>query len=383
MLNIVDKKKCSGCCACVSVCKKNCITIKHDHEGFLYPEVDKSLCTNCGLCEKMCQALNPIVSYNEPKTYACYNNDEQSRATSSSGGIFTLIATEIINRGGVVFGAAFDDEFNVKHISIKDIKDLSQLKGSKYVQSTIGNSYTEAEAYLKNNIPVLFTGTPCQIDGLLHYLNKDYENLYTQDIICHGVPSPKIWQKYIKFREDKAGSKAENIFMRNKKYGWQTYSILFEFTNGTIYDKIFSEDLFMQGFLSNLYLRPSCYDCKSKTLNRNSDITLADFWGIESMHPDMFDNKGTSLVFVNTKKGHTLFDNISDKLILKESCVTDAIVHNPSANKSSAEPTERKRFFRLVDFISLDKAIKICTKKHLLHKIIRKTKHLITRLINR
>ncbi len=383
MLNIVNKSQCSGCCACVNVCKKNCITMKYDHEGFLYPEVDKSLCINCGLCEKMCQALNPIVSYNEPKAYACYNKDEQSRATSSSGGIFTLIATEIIHKGGVVFGAAFDDRFNVKHICVKSVNDLSLLKGSKYVQSTIGNSYTEVEAYLKNNIPVLFTGTPCQIDGLLHYVNKDYENLYTQDIICHGVPSPEIWQKYIRYRERKAGSKAKNISMRNKKYGWKAFSMLFEFTNGTIYDKIFSEDLFMQGFLSNLYLRPSCYDCKSKTLNRNSDITLADFWGIESMHPDMFDNKGASLVFVNTRKGQSLFDNISDKLILKETCVTDAIVHNPSANKSVEEPTERKRFFRLVDFIGLDKAIKICTKKHLSHKILCKTKHLIRRITNR
>ncbi len=379
MLKIIDKSKCSGCCACMNVCPKKCITMKYDNEGFLYPEIDETSCVNCGLCEKMCQSEQPIISSNQPKAYACYNNDEQIRADSSSGGMFTLIATEIINRGGVVFGAGFDDEFNVRHISIKRVEDLSILRGSKYVQSTIGNSYREAETYLKDNIPVLFTGTPCQIDGLLHYLNRDYENLYTQDFICHGVPSPKVWQKYIKFRENKAGDKVKSVSLRNKKNGWQTFSTLFQFTNEAIYDKIFSEDLFMQGFLSNLYLRPSCYDCQSKTLNRNSDITLADFWGIDAVEPDMFDDKGTSLVFVNTLKGHSLFEAISNKITLKESRVTEAVAYNSAAYKSVEKPAKRSMFFKLVNIVNFDKAVKICTSKHIIYKPLSK---IIKRITN-
>lgn len=282
MIEIIQKEKCSGCHGCVNACPKHCITMHPDTEGFWYPQINKEQCIACGLCEKVC----PIIRKNESddhfttKAMAAINQDEEIRLKSSSGGVFTLIAEEIIKQGGAVFGAAFSEDFkSVHHICVDTVEGLDKLRGSKYVQSRIGDTYKQAKAFLEEGKKVLFTGTPCQISGLYAYLAKPYENLYTQDLICHGTPSPMVWKKYVEYREQKAASKTQRMFFRHKQYGWKTYAVLFEFANNTAYGKTLHEDAFMKVFLSNICLRPSCYACSFKTLHRESDLTLADFWG--------------------------------------------------------------------------------------------------------
>ena len=306
MLEIDNKSLCSGCHACANACPQNCIQMISYEEGFWYPQVDKDNCIECGLCEKVCPILHKWQSDENRLTtaMAAINLNEEIRLKSSSGGIFTLIAEEIINQGGVVFGAAFANDFrSVHHIFVDNTKDLEKLRGSKYVQSKIGDTYKQAKDFLDGGRMVLFTGTPCQIGGLYSYLRKPYENLFTQDIICHGVPSPMVWKKYVDEREKKAASTTQRMFFRHKKYGWKTFAVLFEFLNSTVYMKNLHDDSFMRAFLSNLCLRPSCYNCSFKSIKRQADITLADFWGVQNELPEMDDDKGTSLVLVHSVKG--------------------------------------------------------------------------------
>lgn len=283
MINIVDKSLCSGCHACMSVCPKFAITMQKDNEGFLYPIVDENKCIGCDLCDKSCQVLNPITNENEPiVAYACNNLNDAVRMQSSSGGIFSLIAEWIISQNGVVFGAGFDDELNVVHMAVDNTNDLSKLRGSKYVQSVIGDSYIQTKELLDAGIKVLFSGTPCQIDGLLHFLRKDYDNLYTLDIVCHGVPSPKVWKKYLEYQEILNGSslsKTKLPTFRSKEDGWIRFRSALFFENGNSYSMTHEKDLYMKAFLKNVSLRNSCFSCYSKSINRNSDITLADLWG--------------------------------------------------------------------------------------------------------
>jgi len=255
-------------------------------------------------------------------------------------------------------GAAFDEGFRVKHVCVEDAARLGQLRGSKYVQSEIGNCFQEAKAFLKAGKLVLFTGTPCQIGGLYGFLGKEYENLYTQDIICHGVPSPAIWEQYVKYREEKAGAKTKRVLFRNKDNGWRNYSISFEFQNNKLYDQPSVADVYMQSFLKDLSLRPSCYACAYKTKTRCSDITLADFWGVQNCNPSMDDNRGTSLVLIHSDKGQVLFDAVKDNLEAQETSFEQAISFNPAMVKSVPLKPERSAFIKDVfceDFAAIQK----------------------------
>ena len=255
MIDLLKKNKCSGCHACASACPKNCITMVEDAEGFLYPKVDETQCSDCGLCEKVCPIITPCKNKGETeiKAYAMQNKERDICLESSSGGVFTAIATEIISRGGVVFGAAFDEKFNVVHKGVNNVEDLQQLRGSKYVQSTIKDAYQRAERYLQDGKWVLFTGTPCQIGGLHAYLNKAYARLITQDIICHGVPSPMVWRKYLEYRKDLAnGANPRKITFRSKDTGWKRFSVAISFDNNVEYCKGVYEDAMMKAFLQNL-----------------------------------------------------------------------------------------------------------------------------------
>ena len=339
MIKIVDKSKCSGCHSCYNICPKKCIIMKEDQEGFWYPEVDVNQCINCGLCEKRCPILNDMKVDNQSQAYACYNKDEIIRKGSSSGGVFTLLASLVIEKGGIVYGATFNNENMVEHIKVDNINDLNKLRGSKYVQSKIGNTYFEIKDYLNQGRPVYFSGTPCQIDGLLAFLNKKYDNLILQDIVCHGVPSPKVWKKYLEqfnIEED------ANISFRDKSTGWDSYS--FTIDQKEKFTQLSSQNEYMKVFLKNLCLRPSCYDCQSKSLHRNSDITLADFWGINYIYPKLYDNKGTSLVFINSQKGKELFENIKQSIEYKEVDIKEASKYNPSLYKSVSIPNKRNKY---------------------------------------
>ena len=346
MISIQDKSKCSGCHACFLACPQKCIRLVADEEGFLYPQVDQKECSSCNLCEKVCPILNPhsISKETKPLAYAVKNTDEYIRERSSSGGVFTAMAEYIIEQGGLVFGAAFDDDFNVVHIRVDKKEDLEKLRGSKYVQSKIGYTYQEAKEALISGNPVFFTGTPCQIGGLKAFLKKDYEKLYTQDLICHGVPSPFAWKKYLEYLADKYGSEVKHVAFRNKAKSWKKYSISIWFENGQELTEPFTENVYMQAFLKNLCLRPSCYNCAFKGINRVADITLADFWGIETVLPQMDDDKGTSLIMIHSDKGKELFETISCRLQGQEVDAPLAIHENGSAVYSSPLSPKRKCF---------------------------------------
>lgn len=376
MIEIKDKSKCCGCYSCTNVCPKGCITMEMDYEGFSYPVVNKELCVECGMCMSHCPILTPKIKKEIlKKSYACFSRNDEVRTQSSSGGVFTHLAKHIIEKGGIVVGAGFDDQFNVNHIIIDNIEDLEKLRGSKYVQSRIGNIYSSIKKYLTDGVLVYFSGTPCQIDGLLAYLDKDYHNLICQDVVCHGVPSPKIWQKYL---QTKKIDKNTKINFRDKEYGWERFTLSIhnnEFKD--IQNKL--NNAYLRAFLLDYSLRPSCYDCQSKSIDRNSDITLADFWGIKKIDKKMDDDKGTSLVLLNTDKGKELFYSIKNELIYKETDFNESIADNSYIIKSAIKPKKRDEFFDDIFMNDFDSVvfniIKISTLKRVKDKLIRDFKN--------
>lgn len=382
MIDIKEKDKCCGCYACYNICPKNAIEMKVDEKGFKYPFVNKDKCINCGLCEKVCPIINKTKIDIEPKAYACINNDDKIRSESSSGGVFTLLAENILSKAGVVFGAAFDENMNVKHFMVDKLEDLYKFRGSKYVQSQIGDTYKLAKSELEKDKYVLFTGTPCQIEGLKAYLMKDYDKLYTQDIICHGVPSPLVWEKYKNSIEDKEKDKIKNVNFRNKENSWKSYDIDVKLNNNKTIKEKASNNLYMKAFLKDICLRDSCYSCAFKSINRKSDITLADFWGIQRVKPEFDDDKGTSLVIVNSKKGQDLFESIKDKIRYEETDIEEAIKHNPSMIKASTMPNTRETFFKDINNMDIESAIKKnLPKEKLSVKIKRKIKGSIKKIL--
>lgn len=386
MIEIKEKEDCCGCYACYNICPKECITMESDNEGFWYPNIDKNKCINCNLCEKVCPIINPVKRNDSKKiAYAGMNKDEQIRIKSSSGGIFSILAEYIIKNNGIVYGAGFDEDFNINHKRILVSADLDLLRGSKYVQSSIGNIYRQVKNDLESNKQVLFTGTPCQIEGLRSYLKKEYINLVTMDFICHGVPSPLVWKKYLEEMKKSKQENIKNIYFRNKDIGWKVFSLKIIFDE-KIYINDLSNDLFMKGFLQDVYLRPSCYSCKFKKINRISDITVADFWGIKKVLPKMDDDKGTSLIVIHSEKGKQLFDELSEKMILNEVNLNEAIKYNPSMISSVKYNEKRNAFFAELNsgkdlIYLLSKYTKISFIKKLKNKIKRGIKKIINMIV--
>jgi coenzyme F420-reducing hydrogenase beta subunit len=361
---IKQNTDCMGCYACMNVCPVQCIKMTKDAEGFEYPKVNHDKCIKCIKCIKICPIINKTMTCNKPAAYACVNNDESIRIQSSSGGVFTILAEQVVDNGGVVFGASFDEDFELKHCYLDSKDNLEKLRGSKYVQSKIGIAYNQAKEFLDCGRNVLFSGTPCQIGGLKSFLGKSYDNLLSIDIICHGVPSPDVWKKYVKFREKLAGSPVERIAFRCKSEGWKQYSMSLFFKNNTEYRKDRRNDLYMKAFLKNTCLRPSCYACEFKGLNRQSDITLADFWGIQNVLPKMDDDKGTSLVLVNSSIGRLKINEIMERVVCKEVDIHEAIKYNSSAVKSAQMNPKRENFFKDLNILSFDVLVKkYCTDK--------------------
>lgn len=309
MIQIHDKRDCCGCTACVERCPKQCITMTADEEGFLYPHVNLLLCINCRLCERVCPVINQQNGKMPLGVYAVMNPNADVRLKSSSGGLFTMLAEKILAEDGSVFGAAFDTDWSVKHIGVTKCGELERLRGSKYLQSRVETTFKEVEGYLKSGRKVLYSGTSCQIAGLKHYLRKDYSNLLSVDCLCHGVPSPEVWKRYLK---KICGSKEiTDIKFRDKRTGWKQYSFTIDYTDGTIYTEKASGNVFMRGFLSDLYLRPSCERCPAKNGKCRSDITLADYWGVDRFHPQMDDDEGIGLVLVHSHKGEEYIASVS------------------------------------------------------------------------
>lgn len=337
IIALARNEDCTGCGVCGAACPIGCITMRPDYEGFLIPVVDETRCARCGKCMNACPCLNPDGLFNSGETlsYAAYCKNDDIRKQSSSGGIFSLLAQSVLMQSGVVVGAAFSDNFEtVRHQCVVNPDMIGKLRGSKYLQSDVSGCYQDIGALLEDGYKVLFTGTPCQVAGLYRFLNGNPDNLYTQDIICHGCPSPGAWRQYLHEKMKNSGSQIERISFRNKDSGWRKYQICISFADGTQYRGTRSEDPFLRGFLNNLFLRSSCGCCKFKSLEGVSDITLGDFWGIERVFPDMDDNRGASAVLVHTDKGRALWQSILENMEWRSTAPEDIIRNNPSLVKS-------------------------------------------------
>ena len=338
----VKPQDCCGCGACYNKCPVGAISMQENEEGFLAPVIDESKCTNCGLCVKSCPSLN--VQYNntdKPECYAAMADDE-IRMKSSSGGIFTLLAEYILDKGGYVCGAAFDDNWDVHHIIIDNKNDLDKLRGSKYVQSNTENCYKQIKKLLDEDKYVLFSGCPCQVAGLYSFLGKNYEKLYTVDILCHGSPSRGVWQKYLNENFNKNEIKKINFRDKNK-IGWSCSHCTISMRNG----KDIVTDDYTKLFHLSINLRKSCYDCNYSKKPRPADITLGDFWGISDHIKGLNDGKGLSFVLINNDKGKFFFNEIADKT--KKWDINLLKDYNNGHQKYGLQMhPQREQFFRLM-----------------------------------
>ena len=366
MRKIEQLKNCSGCGACFNICPKNAIKMVENSEGFLYPQIDASLCVNCGLCDKTCPVINTVYKNSaSPKCIAAAN--DKHRNNSSSGGIFPILAEKVLTDGGYVCGAAYNDNNEVEHIIINNINELSKLRGSKYIQSVIGNVYKEVKELLCQNKLVFFTGTPCQVAGLYSYLQKDYENLVTADLVCHGVPSSKYYKKYLVEMNLEKGEKVLNTNFRDKRNGWNPSLTTTTTTTTRCFSQPASQDSYMCAFLKNISLRESCFDCPFQNIPRQADITLGDYWGVSAYKKSLDDQKGTSVVLVNNTKGENYINQIKDECIFfEETPIEPALKFNPCIYKSVDKPEQNKKLFLdlLSNGSSLKRAVDICANDY-------------------
>ena len=356
-MNLAAHNLCSGCAACYAVCPRKAISMQPDEEGFLYPHIDESLCVHCGLCERVCPSLHQDPSREPQTVYAAKANDDALRMESSSGGIFSLLARKVLSQDGLVFGAACELPLGrVCHIAVFDETGLASLRGSKYVQSDVRETYHEAREALDKGKMVLFSGTPCQIAALRHYLGKDYEKLICVDLVCHAAPSPLAWKKFLEKRAaasapGRDSARAEGpifrrISFRRKNCGWKRYALSLRFANDKEYLADLRADTFLRGFLSELYNRRSCHQCAAREGRSGADVTLADYWRVHETFPQLDDDKGISLVLVHAEKGRVLWQSLAGQVETVASTLTDAVRTNPSIVRSAPPSPKRAKFFK-------------------------------------
>ena len=368
MIHIKNKQLCVGCNACTQSCPKHCIVMHEDDEGFLYPEVDLTQCVDCGRCEQVCPVIHQDDVRIPTAVYAAKNRNEVIREESSSGGVFTLLAEQTIQQGGVVFGAGFNADWEVVHSYTETLEGLRKFRGSKYVQSVVGESFKQVVQFLKAERKVLFSGTPCQVAGLKKYLGKKmYSNLLTVDFVCHGVPSPKVFRLYLDeiiVRQGIVGKNTvlspllkkeliQDIQFRNKALGWKKYRFVLSLAgsaasakNSVLFSESLNENIFMRGFLKDLYLRPSCHACPSKRFKSGSDITIGDFWGIEHHYPAFDDDKGSSLVLIHSEEGMEYYTAITTSTHSIQVGYTTAFEKNSAMEYSVKAHSKRTIFFK-------------------------------------
>lgn len=354
-----SKNNCCGCSACEQICPKNAIKMTPDNEGFLYPEIDGSLCVECGACKNVCAFQNDYEKNKSQKAYAVKHKDFDTRMTSRSGGVFIAISDYIFEKNGTVYGAAFDDDFSVCHIRATTKAERDRLKGSKYVQSDVKDTFSSVKNDLKNGMYVLFSGTACQVAGLKNYLkNIDTSKLYTCDLVCHGVPSPKIWKEYLDYCEKKYNGKVTNADFRDKTLGWNAHKEAIWIDN-----KKYNSNEYAYLFNDNYISRPSCFNCKFTNLDRPADFTLADFWGIDRIVPDFNDNKGVSLLLVNSEKGAKIFDSCKKDIGCVDCDLQKSAKPNPNLYMPSPKPEDENLFWDNYKKLGFEKALKKCYKK--------------------
>lgn len=382
MIHISNKEYCCGCSACESVCGHDAIKLVSDSEGFKYPVTDLAKCIECGLCEKTC----PVINRDSRKkdgiplmVMGVFNKNSETVAKSSSGGVFQLIAEMVLASGGLVYGVAYDKDMHVRHMSCTTALDLDRFRGSKYVQSDLDGIFVEIRKHLCLGKKVLFIGTPCQVEGLKLFLAKDYNNLLTVDLVCHGVPSPKLFSDYIGYVNKHLITDVSDISMKDKSSGWHNPKIRLHYggksETNTPLAKLWSDIYF-----DNIATRPICHSCRWTNYNRPGDITIGDFWGIEKSHPDFSNDNGISLLFANTPKGKSLWNDISNKCESVESSVRQCCQEALCSPTSPAD--DRADFWRMYKTLGFAKTVekRFCLSKKRL--LLRRIKAIVARALH-
>lgn len=337
------RELCCGCEACVQVCSRRCISFEEDDEGFRYPRVNASECVDCGLCSQVCPIQNVPQTVSPKGGFAYQSANQEVLFSSSSGGLFTALANQCLRQGGRVFGARFNERWEVEHTGVDTLQGVEALRTSKYVQSRVGQTFREVADTLSKGIPVLFCGTPCQVAALQRYLRKNKELLTCVDFVCHGVPSPLVWRKWLSAVF--AGRKISAVNFRSKPEGWNNYHLEVRLESGEVFSYAIPDSAYTKAFSANIMLRPSCYRCQMHGEHHSSDLTMADFWGVEHVKDvaDMADNRGVSLAIAQTEKGANLLKEIGARTLNQP--VKVLMVHNPSYSHQTPTTALRSAFF--------------------------------------
>lgn len=374
MIDKVSVQECTLCGACVNACPADAISFSKPYLDFYYPQVKEDICFHCNQCEQACPILGnkgkPDEGY--PVAFAAKSENDSMRMRSSSGGAFYELASQMLRDGGYVCGAVFDDKFHVKHILSNAEEDVLRMMGSKYVQSDVRYCYREIKDVLEKGCKVLFSGCPCQVAGLRTFLGKEYPNLLFVELICHGIPSDQMLQTYIGMQERKYGAKLTRMEFRNKKKGWHNSAVRMEFENHRIYSIPYTADAHTIGFLRNITLKSSCYDCHFRNFTAGSDIIMGDFWGAEVELPED-DNKGISAILVNSGKGMDIIDRCN--LALTPANVETVIKYNKNLLCSAAPSPQRSSFYASADTNGLEEAIRRYLEESAIQKLKRQSRY--------
>lgn len=377
MIEITNKTKCCGCEACKNICPKQCINMKADEEGFNYPSIDRDVCINCHLCEKICPILNTSKRNGVIKAVAFQHHNTETRLQSASGGAFSAIAEYVLERNGVVYGVVFSSTWKIVHTRAESKNELYKMRGSKYVQSEINSAYCDCKNDLKNNRLVCFSGTPCQIEGLLNYLGGNNDHLITVDLVCHGVSSPKVWSIYLDDIIRKQGATIVEYSFRSKKTGYHDFGTEIQFSNGECiytHDKGEKKDFMHLAYFNEICSRPSCHDCAFKTLERRSDFTLFDLWHMSDFDEQHEDDKGTTAVFVHSLKGRNIIDSLALKHVIVDINPQKAMRLDGNNIEFSMRPNKRREeFFHDLNVLSIDDLM----EKYFKHNTTKKSSSLL------
>lgn len=356
MKTICDTEKCYGCCACYNICPANAVSMSEDNWGNIIPLINQEKCIDCGMCQKVCPAIN-ASDFKKPKhTFAAISKNDDIYSTTTSGGVATAMSKFVLENGGIVYGAAFvNNTSELKHVRVDSLDELENLKGSKYVQSKVGLSFRQVKADLIDRRFVIFIGTPCQIDGLINYLEKDYTNLITVNLICHGVPSNKLLTEHIESLVKNNSADDLSVSFR----GENSFKLILTVDDEKIYESPFNEDNYFLGFMRKLFYRECCYSCKYAQQNRVGDFTIGDFWGFDKRKPFPAEtNDGLSVILVNTDKGKNFFDKVSNELIYQQRNLQEAVDGNPQLKHPSTKNHNFEKFRRLYIKYGFEKAAK-------------------------
>ena len=374
---LADENSCTGCGVCYNICPSSALKMEYNKEGFIFPVIDGDKCTKCMGCKKICPIINTkLINNNFTKSvYISWNKNIKQRKFSSSGGVFPILANHILNNNGYVYGAIYDINMEVIHDCIDNKKNVGKLSGSKYVQSNIIKIYKDIKTKLEDDRIVLFSGLPCEITALYSYLDKKYDNFYTCELFCHGVPSPILFNSYVKYFEEQAGKKIKNINFRNKIISWNCPCTAISYFNKFPYIRLQAENPYFYWFGLHYSVRKSCFNCIYRREQRNADISLGDYWGIELIKPKINSKNGVSVIFINSEKGRGLLDQVASELYLEASQFSDVIKGNKYLLNNFEIPKERETFFETWRQFGIGELIKkypgLSTRQRIKNKILR------------